>query len=203
MGFVDGADEEGGVDDEASTTETSGNQSHPRSETYHLKSNDPLGPANFYALRLEDTREGDIVRIWKENNDVMHLKTVVVIRAKGNLLAVCKINRCIPRSSDHHFKHHNAQVKILQHPETSKTDNGNDGTASYAQKTGNISANLPPVEVIMDEKQGMEDNCWLNLERSFDMGVEDNYKVVFCGKLEAASRKMAKEKYRQFMNDED
>jgi hypothetical protein len=186
---------------EETTADSSGDQSRSRiakfqklaenAATYQLNSSlDQLDPrpapvlGHYGNLSAGKLREGYIYRIWKEDDSVMHLSTVLIILSKGTSWATCKIIRCTPKDSDYDFKHYHSKVQ----------EQSLDKEKEIPRPTRAL-ARLRPVTAIMDEKQGLEADCWMNLERSYDMGYDDDYYVAYCGKLTKESFQYARTKH--------
>lgn len=163
--------------------------------TYQLHSSlDPRDPKPFPApehyLSLSDCtpRVGHIYRIWKEDDIVVHLTTVVLILAKGRSWQVCKITRCSQndRSGATFYEEHS---KLSEEESTD--------TRTESTSRNRASSRLEPVTVSMNEKQGLEPDTWVNLEESFHMGRPDDYQVIYCGKLTTKSREYAVKKHKE------
>lgn len=163
--------------------------------TYQLHSSlDPQDPKPYPAPKhytsLSDCipRVGHIYRIWKEDNIVMHLTTVVLVLAKGRSWQVCKITRCSQndRSAATFYEEHSKMSE--EEPTDTKTESNTRNRAS---------SKLEPVIVSINEKQGLAPDAWVNLEESFHVGHPDDYQVVYCGKLTTKSLEYAVKKHKE------
>ena len=162
--------------------------------TYELApSGDPNEPrpdpakSHYNKLAPGKVRDGYIIRIWKPDDVVMHLVTFAVLFQKGYSWATCKIVRAKPGRDDFDFKHYHA--KVCTHEEE-------DDSIKVPADTG---ANLGTVHVLLHETQGWHDDVWLNLERSYDMGFDEEYFFTYCGKLTSSSMNYARDKNERLM----
>lgn len=157
-------------------------------------SNDPRAPRpppaaeHYVSFSGSDPRLGDIYRIWKEDNSVMHLQTVVLLVAKGRSWQACKIKRC----SENDLK-----TKRFYSFHSKVSENEPTGTATQTSLRTRASSRLEPVKVIMNEDQGLASDAWVDLDPSFHVGGPDDYQVVYCGKLSTKSREYAVEKHKE------
>lgn len=165
----------------------SADQRDDTTATYRLHSSGGPDQAEHYRkLRASSgLNVGQIIRIWKTDNSVMHLGTFALLYRRGTSWGICKVIREPSGPKEFSFKHQNAKVEF-------RTDD-EDGDAP--KSTG---MNLGSVYVIKHDEEGWHEDTWLNLERLYDMGVDDIYSFRYCGQLNTRSLAYAREKNRGF-----
>lgn len=114
----------------------------------------------------------------------MHLSTVLVVIARGRSWSACKVVQEKMVNQDSNFNHYCARVQghTPAHPAT-VIDRHTEKDKCY------------PVTIHPDESQQFHADCWIDLQRSYDMSDEDNYEFVYCGRMEGDSFTYAKEKH--------
>lgn len=130
-------------------------------------------------------RRGNVYRIWKPNDMVMHRSTVIIMLDNGRSWQGCKIEKMenVPSDMDN-MEHYWARVHVHM-------------SSAVCHKI-NYDADQPELHELTlypDQGQTLASECMVDLERSYDIGREDEYEVIYCGKLDGKSFEYARKKH--------
>lgn len=123
---------------------------------------------------------GRVVRVWKPNDQVMHCKTFLVIGESSRAYHACKIEQKAKISQ--HDIENCALIRVHQEPPVWPND------INYKAE----SFQLKPLIAQIFEGQELVGDCMVDLERSYDIGREDQYELVDVGSLSREAKRYAR-----------
>jgi hypothetical protein len=147
----------------------------------------------FYPLANGDAEVGDVYRVQREENDIMHMQTFLIIRT-GSVLRGCKIEEHLLKDSEPKYTHTHARLLVRMEEDDTPRSSGKLNVTATPRRA---SAELPPLEIIMDDNQNIKDNCWVDLREDYNITLSAHYRVAYCGKLTVESCKIAREKWHE------
>lgn len=146
-------------------------------------------PAESHYEPLKQLCEGDVLRLWIERNETMHLCTVIVIRANGTEGTCLKIDCPDPADVNKKYQSYHAKIekkeesgRHLTQPGTETA--GGQGTPKFV--TGILD---------LDSEQGFREDCWTDLKYPWNISVKDRYMVAWCGELTNDSFRALRDKH--------
>ena len=131
----------------------------------------------------ETVGPGHIFRIWQPTNTVMHLSTVLIIADRRRSWSVCKL---VQEDSVHgraDYREYCAPVH------QQKQD------AHLPHYNNDDHENCKPLYLYLNKTQQLHSRCWIDLVRSYDVGNEDKYEFVKCGRMLPKSFDYARRKH--------
>lgn len=126
---------------------------------------------------LEDLNEGDVLRLWADDNVAMHLSTVIIIRVIGKKGTCLKIECPKPHEVDGRFKKYHAKI------EKEKRDGRH--VIQPGMRNADVQGNSNFVTGVLDLDSGQDlrEDCWTDLKDPWNITIGAGYKFVWCGVL--------------------
>lgn len=130
-------------------------------------------------------KRGDVYRIWKPDDVIMHRSTVLILLYNGRSWQACKIEKVnnVP-TNRRNYRHQWAHLHVHQSHEPCEKPN------MHIEQ-----AELHELTMYPAPDQVMAEDCMIDLERSYDIGNDDDYDFIYCGKLDSRSHKYATKKH--------
>jgi len=156
---------------------------------------DPKSDAHFFKPQNPEQRKrvqpGRVYRIRMPDNRVMNGSTILIIHAREHNWAVCKFVQRWTVETDSEYEQHCAPVNVhtTEHP-SPKPNHHIDQAECHA------------LTIFPEKKtdQRLHSDCLIDLQRSYDVGNEEDYEFVYCGRMEADSFQYAKKKHYELYN---